>query len=52
MALKASSEMLVLLWTIADGPLLNEELEIVSNYSKILKMDAGSQVQTDEAPAE
>ena len=44
--------MLALLWSIADGPLLKEDLEIVSNYIKILKMDAASQIQTDKAPEE
>lgn len=50
MAFNDSSEMLALLWTIADGPLLKEDLEIVSNYIKILKMDAASHLQIDEAP--
>ena len=50
MAFNNSSEMLALLWTIADGPLLKEDLEIVSNYIKILKMDAASHLQIDEAP--
>jgi hypothetical protein len=50
MAFNNSSEMLALLWTIADGPLLKEDLEIVSNYIKILKMDAASHLQIDETP--
>jgi hypothetical protein len=50
MAFNDSSEMLALLWTIADGPFLKEDLEIVSNYIKILKMDAASHLQIDETP--
>jgi hypothetical protein len=50
MAFNNSSEMLALLWTIADGPLLKEDLEIVSNYIKILKMDSASHLQIDETP--
>jgi hypothetical protein len=52
MAFSDSSEMLALLWSIADGPLLKEDLEIVSNYIKILKMDAASQLPTDKVPEE
>ncbi|KAI8902267.1 hypothetical protein BC833DRAFT_574357 [Globomyces pollinis-pini] len=51
MAFDDSSEILVLLWTIADGPFLKEDLEIVSNYIKILKMD-GSKSHTDTTPEE
>lgn len=47
-----SSDMLVFLWTIADGPLLKENLEIDSNNIKILKMDAASNLQTDKLPEE
>lgn len=52
MAFNDSSEMLALLWTIADGPLLKDDLEIVSNYIKILKMTVGLQLPTHKAPEE
>ena len=51
MAFKDSSEMLALLWSISDGPFIKEDLEIVSNYIKILKMDAAivQQIELTEA---
>ncbi len=48
-----SCKILALLWTIADGPLLKEDLEIVSNYIKVLEVDASvSRLEIDKAPEE